>query len=159
MIKSATICCAKSHSLIPQNLPQIILANRIAMQEKEVANNYPVKIPKKRREKTEISVAVGKAIASRRKLANMTQQRLAENLGIEKETVSRLENGEIAQTVDRLDALSKILHCSITDFFEEKAEDSSRYVAAIAHMLYPLTDERQESVMRCVAEIVRAWEV
>ena len=50
-------------------------------------------------------MAVGKAIAERRKIARMTQQKVAEALGVEKETISRLESGETAQTVDRLAAL------------------------------------------------------
>ena len=123
-----------------------------------MANENAAKIQKKRREKTGISIAVGKAVAARRKLANLTQQKLAEALGVEKETVSRLENGEIAQTVDRLAALGKVLHCSVTDFFAEEKLDNSRYAAAIAHMLLPLPAERQERIVRCVAEIVKAWE-
>jgi transcriptional regulator with XRE-family HTH domain len=122
-----------------------------------VVSKSITKPPKKRRERTAISVAVGKAIASQRKFAKMTQQKLAEALGVEKETISRLENGEIAQTVDRLEALSKVLHCSVTDFFEEK-KDTNRYAAAIERMIAPFPSERQERVMRCVAEIVGAWE-
>ena len=123
-----------------------------------MANEQVVKVQKKRREKTEISVAVGKAVASRRKLVNMTQQKLAETLGVEKETISRLENGEITQTVDRLAALSKVLHCSVTDFFTEEKQDKNQCFIAIEHMLHPLSTDRQERIVRCVAEIVKAWE-
>ena len=115
------------------------------------------KAPRKRKEKTEIAVAVGKAIALRRKFAKLTQQKLAEILGVEKETVSRMESGEIAPTVDRLHTLSKVLHCSISDFFEEEKTDGNHYVAAIGHMLAPLPVDNQQRVMRCVAEIVGAW--
>jgi transcriptional regulator with XRE-family HTH domain len=123
-----------------------------------VANADTIKAQKKRREKTKISVTVGKAIASRRKLVNMTQQKLAEALGVEKETVSRLESGEIAQTVDRLAILSKVLHCSVTDFFAEENHDKNRHVIAIEHLIHPLSEDFQERVVRCVAEIVKAWE-
>lgn len=116
------------------------------------------KTPKKRREKTEISVSVGKAIATRRRLLRLTQQTLAEALGVEKVTVSRLESGEIAPTVDRLAALSKALNCAITDFFEEENMDTNQYAAAIAHMIHSLPADRQERVVRCVAEIVGVWE-
>ena len=123
-----------------------------------MANKSTSRPPKKRRERTEISVAVGRAIASRRKIVNITQQKVAEAIGVEKETISRLENGEIAQTVDRLEALSKVLHCAVTDFFVEEKRDTNRYAAAIGHMIAPLSAERQERVMRCVAEIVGGWD-
>lgn len=112
---------------------------------------------KKRRARTEISVAVGKAIAERRKIARLTQQKIAEALGVEKETISRLESGETAQTVDRLAALSKVLGCSVRDFFEEEKRDANKRVAAIEHMIAPLSEEKQERVVRCVAEIVGVW--
>lgn len=116
------------------------------------------KLPKKRREKTEISVSVGKAIATRRKLVRLTQQKLAEALGVEKETVSRMESGEIAPTVDRLAALSKALNCAIMDFFADEDINTNQYAAAIAHMIHALPADRQERVVRCVAEIVGVWE-
>ena len=87
----------------------------------------------------------------------MTQQKVAEALGVEKETISRLESGETAQTVDRLAALSKVLGCSVRDFFEEEKRDMNKYVAAIEHMIAHLPEERQERVVRCVDEIVGAW--
>ena len=116
------------------------------------------KLPKKRREKTEISVSVGKAIAARRRLVRLTQQKLAEALGVEKETVSRMESGEIAPTVDRLAALSKALNCAITDFFANGEINTNQYAAAIGHMIHALPADRQERVVRCVAEIVGVWE-
>ena len=113
---------------------------------------------KKRRVKTEISVAVGKSIAERRRVARMTQQKVAEALGIEKETISRLESGETAQTVDRLAALSQVLDCSVRDFFEEEKRDINQNAAAIEHMIAPLPEDRQKRVVECVAQIVGAWE-
>ena len=120
--------------------------------EKAVSNTGTTKVFKKRREKTAISVAVGKNIAIRRKLAGMTQQRLAEALGIEKETVSRLENGEIAQTVDRLDALGKILHCAVTDFFNEEKMGANQYAAAIGSLIAPLPAERQRATAQAIPD-------
>lgn len=114
---------------------------------------------KKRRAKTEISVAVGKAIAERRRIARMTQQNVAEALGVEKETISRLESGETAQTVDRLAALSQVLDCSVRDFFEEEKRGINKNAATIEHMIAPLSTDRQKRVVECVAQIVGAWEI
>lgn len=123
-----------------------------------MANKIETRPSKKRKEKTDISVSVGKAIAVRRKLVRLTQQKLAEALGVEKETVSRMESGEIAPTVERLAVLSKVLNCAITDFFEKENMDTNQYAAAIAHMIHALPADRQERVVRCVAEIVGVWE-
>jgi transcriptional regulator with XRE-family HTH domain len=123
-----------------------------------VATEKNAKIQKKRRAKTEISIAVGKAIAARRIIVGWTQQQLADKLKIEKETVSRIENGVMAQTVDRLDELSKIFGCPIAAFFTEEKRDITQYAAAIEHMIAPLSEDRQKRVVECVARIVGAWE-
>lgn len=123
-----------------------------------MATGKNAKIPKKRRDKTEISVSVGKTIAARRNIVGWTQQQLADKLKIEKETVSRIENGVMAQTVDRLDELSKIFGCSIADFFAEEKRDANQCAAAIEHMIAPLSADRQKRVVECVAQIVGAWE-
>ncbi len=54
-------------------------ANQPLTREQAVVDN-DIKKEKKRRAKMEISVAVGKAIAERRKIARMTQQKVAEAL-------------------------------------------------------------------------------
>ena len=123
-----------------------------------MATEKNAKVPKKRRDKTEISVAVGKCIAARRNIIGWTQQQLADKLKVEKETISRIENGVIAQTVDRLEELSNALGCPITDFFVQKKRDVNQYATAIEHMIAPLSEDRQKRVIACVTQIVNAWE-
>ena len=115
-------------------------------------------MPKKeRRKRTEIAVSVGKAIQEQRKLVGLTQPQVAELIGgVEKETISRLETGTISQTVERLEMLSKALSCPITRFFLSEGEEKNVYAATITDMLDTLPADRQESIVKCVAEMVRA---
>lgn len=115
-------------------------------------------MPKKeRRKRTEIAVAVGRAIAEQRKLVGLTQPQVAERMGgVEKETVSRLETGTISQTVERLQQLSEALNCPITRFFWNEDEVKNVYAATVTDLLNTLPADRQESIVKCVAEMVRA---
>ncbi|MDR3073779.1 MAG: helix-turn-helix domain-containing protein, partial [Deltaproteobacteria bacterium] len=61
--------------------------------------------------------SVGKEIANKRKQAGLTQGDVAVKLGVEKETVSRLETGAISPTLARLHQLSAIFACSVGHFF------------------------------------------
>lgn len=56
---------------------------------------------------------VGKAIASRRVQAGLTQEEVAEVLGIGNEAVSRMERGTVMPTVGRLVALAEIFGCGV----------------------------------------------
>jgi transcriptional regulator with XRE-family HTH domain len=63
---------------------------------------------------------VGKAIAGRRKSANLTQAQVAEQLGIENESVSRLETGSKSLTLERLEQFSQLFGCSVASFFSKR---------------------------------------
>ena len=110
-------------------------------------------VKKKREGKSEISVAVGKAIAMQRKIAELTQQQVAEQLGVEKESISRLETGYVPQNVERLQQLSKVFGCPINRFFPQEEGHESIYAATIGDMIRSLPDEYQESLVNCVAEL------
>ncbi|CAK7067190.1 MAG: hypothetical protein DELT_01696 [Desulfovibrio sp.] len=114
-------------------------------------------MPKKeRRKRTDIAIAVGRAIAEQRKLVGLTQPQVAERMGVEKETVSRLETGTISQTVEGLQMLSEALNCPITRFFWQENEEKNVPAATIADMLDGLPAERQKTIVECVAMMIRA---
>lgn len=50
---------------------------------------------------------------------NMTQEQLAEQLGIARSTVAMWESGEAMPRSDKLPELAKILNCSIDELFGE----------------------------------------
>ena len=55
-----------------------------------------------KKEKAAIVIAVGKAIARERKYAGFTQENVAQKISVEKETVSRLETGDIPPSLNAL---------------------------------------------------------
>lgn len=55
-----------------------------------------------------------------RKRLNMTQQKLAEEIGVTAESVCQYESGKRSPSVDKLPLLAKALECEITDFFEKE---------------------------------------
>ena len=61
------------------------------------------------------AVEFGKRLRGLRKTAGMTQEELALKLGIEKQHISRMENGARACSIDLLIELSVVLHTS-TDY-------------------------------------------
>ncbi|CAG0949346.1 hypothetical protein MTYP_00091 [Methylophilaceae bacterium] len=106
--------------------------------------------------------SVGVTIAVRRKAKGLTQAQLAEALGIEKETVSRIETGAISTTLSRLAQTAEILECPVSALFpmslnsapadSDKYSDQLDYIAA---MLENLNSEERSLVVRFVGEIVR----
>lgn len=112
-------------------------------------------VKKKREKKSDISIDVGQAIAMQRKLAGFTQLQVAERLGVEKETISRLETGAVPQNVERLQQLSEVFNCPITRFFSAENGYEEIYAATIGDMIRSLPVEYQESIVRCVAELTR----
>ena len=105
--------------------------------------------------KTEFVKAVGFAIARQRKLARMTQAFAAELIGIEKETLSRIENGAISPSLTRLEQLGKIFGCPIRYFFLHERGDEQNQTDTIMEMIKILPEEKRELVVRFVADVVR----
>lgn len=50
----------------------------------------------------------------------MTQQELAEKLGIERATVTKWELGYTAPRVAKLPELARVLHCTVDDLLKEE---------------------------------------
>ena len=62
---------------------------------------------------------IGQAIAEQRKIANLTQEEVAERLGIGASAVSRMERGAIMPTVARLVELARIFGCPVSRILEQ----------------------------------------
>jgi transcriptional regulator with XRE-family HTH domain len=63
--------------------------------------------------------SIYKKIKQLRETANYTQRYVAEELGVDNATYSRIENGKIDLTVSRLIRLTAILHTTPQDLFEK----------------------------------------
>lgn len=72
-----------------------------------------------------LAVAVGRAIAKQRVTSGLTQEQVAERLGIGLEAVSRMERGTVIPTVVRLFELADIFACDAADLLTEASSRSS----------------------------------
>ena len=91
----------------------------------------------------ELARFVGKAIASRRMAAGLTQEEVAEALKIGNEAVSRMERGTVMPTVGRLVALAEIFSCGVNDLLLEASPRPNRAGAEDCQSTYKLVSRRQ----------------
>ena len=109
-----------------------------------------------------IDVHVGQRIRQRRTLLGMSQERLAESIGLTFQQVQKYERGSNRVGSSRLFDLTRVLDVPISYFFEEMdagvAEKSpSRLMGVPASKIQKATAEPDPLVKRETLELVRAY--
>lgn len=96
--------------------------------------------------KNEKAVArtIGKAIARRRTMAGLTQEEVAERLGVGQEAVSRMERGVASLTVARLATLAEIYQCNVAQLVTESSEREDDQALALSAVLSRLPTADRE---------------
>lgn len=91
-----------------------------------------------------LAKAVGRAIAHRRMMANLTQEQVAEKLGVGQEAISRMERGICIPTVVRLAELADIYKCKLEQLVTEISDREDDQAKAILTIIGGLssTDRR-----------------
>lgn len=96
--------------------------------------------------------AIGRGLLVRRISSGLTQQQVAERVGIQPESVSRIENGQIAPTLMRLRQFAAVYDCSITVLIGEASEHPTDLALRIARELSELSEtDRQFVASQAVA--------
>ncbi len=72
-----------------------------------------------KRKSEKLNARLARNIVARRKELGLTQERLAEQLGVDTETISRFERGAAAPSLATLEALSIELEVTIADLLNE----------------------------------------
>lgn len=103
----------------------------------------------------ELTKKVGGEIARWRKASGHTQVRVADALGMEKETVSRIETGVIAPTLHRLAQFSEFFGCPITALFGDYRGKAVEDAAELAEILSGLSDEERRLIIRGASDTAR----
>lgn len=83
----------------------------------------------------ELARSVGKAIANRRSKAGLTQEEVAERLGVGNEAISRMERGTVMPTVGRLVALAQVFSCGVNDLISKSSPRTTDQGQRIADLL------------------------
>ncbi|TYZ49281.1 XRE family transcriptional regulator [Ralstonia solanacearum] len=106
------------------------------------------------RKKTALVRAVGQAIAMRRAGAGLSQERVAEALGISREAVSRMETGVAVPSIVRLAELSEIFGCGMEELLTDASNREVDQARKILELLEGLSDEKREMLMSVIRQLV-----
>src|SRR5471032_2368160 len=98
--------------------------------------------------------AVGRAIASRRGEAGLSQEAVAEALGVSREAVSRMETGAAVPSVVRLAELAEIFDCGLEALIAEASNRKLDQAQRIAEMLDRLALEKREILMGVITQVI-----
>ncbi len=104
-----------------------------------------------------LAYEVGIVIAVRRKAKGLTQAQVAEIMGVEKETISRMENGVISPTLPRLQQIADILECSPSDLFRAGPASIADHAQSIGEMIQDLPANERTLVVNFVSEVVKVF--
>ena len=98
---------------------------------------------------------LGARIREFRKERHLTQEQLAEIIGVEPRHISRIEGGYSYPTIERLERIAVALQVPLKDFFDFMHLDNpdSRTVE-LEHLVKGMSEEYQ----RIIYKIVRAFE-
>ena len=99
-----------------------------------------------------VMVRFGSIISEKRKLLKMSQEELAERVGISQESLSRMEKGVIAPRFERLQLFAEA--CSIADLFRGE-DEAGEWAHTIERLLLPLPRQAQEEIVGIVAAVAR----
>ena len=102
-----------------------------------------------------LAYEVGCVIAARRKAKGLTQAQVAEMMGVEKETISRMETGVISPTLPRLRQIADILECEPSDLFRSSPSETSDHANSINELIQDLHVSERVLVVTFVAEVVK----
>jgi len=81
-----------------------------------------------------LAETVGRAIAIQRMRCKMTQEEVAEQLGVGNEAVSRIERGIVMPNIARLFELAAIFNCdtaALLDAASVRADDQARHLSGL----------------------------
>ncbi|MDA2912545.1 XRE family transcriptional regulator [Acidobacteriia bacterium AH_259_A11_L15] len=80
---------------------------------------------------------IGRNLKSARELAGLSQEELADQLGVSRATLSAIENGHVAIDSTKLLVAARVLGRSVSDFFEEKEAALALLYRAAAEAIAP----------------------
>ncbi|MGB7388958.1 MAG: helix-turn-helix transcriptional regulator [Pseudomonas neustonica] len=95
----------------------------------------------------------GDAIRRRRLAANLTQEQVAEKLGLGNEAVSRLERGVASLSVARLFELSELFGCEAADLLTEGSVRTNDQARQLQQLLIKLSGDDRDLILQVVQQL------
>jgi transcriptional regulator with XRE-family HTH domain len=101
----------------------------------------------------ELASVVGSAIARQRMACDLTQDQVAERLGIGSEAVSRIERGLVMPNIERLMQLADVFGCEASDLLMEASSRPEDQAVRITRMLSGLDANDRQLVLDLVERL------
>ncbi|MFI3271496.1 MAG: helix-turn-helix transcriptional regulator [Pseudomonadota bacterium] len=102
-------------------------------------------------EENQLLIVLGENIAKQRKRLNMSQKELAISLDISQQSLVRIEKGQMAPKMTRLQDVANHLQCPVSYLFKTDEELLSDRAKVMAHVLDDLPVEAQEMIVDAVS--------
>lgn len=96
---------------------------------------------------------VGRAIAKQRIRSGLTQEEVAERLGIGNEAVSRIERGIVIPNIERLLAFAGIFDCEAAELLTEVSSRPDDQASRISRLLTPLNQDDRQLILDLVERL------
>lgn len=97
---------------------------------------------------------LGKAIAQYRQKQGLTQEQIAEKLGITNEAVSKFERGVSTPSLTRLFEYSEIFNCKIVDLFSVSSDRVIDRADYLTQLLLKVNEEERALIIDMVEKMV-----
>jgi transcriptional regulator with XRE-family HTH domain len=109
---------------------------------------------KKTKEELSLTKAIGRVIAKRRTERSMTQEYVAERLGVGYEAVSRIERGAIMPTIGKLIQLAGVFNCPIEELLVESSNRATDQGAGLSKMIDGLSETDRTFMLEIIEKMV-----
>ncbi len=113
-----------------------------------------MKLPLNAIQRKQVAQAAGAGIARLRARAGLTQENVAESLGIGIEAVSRLERGVVDPSVSRLVELAELFGCGMDELLLPGSSRPRDQAMAIAQEIAGLPPKDREALVQIVRQLV-----
>lgn len=100
-----------------------------------------------------LAEAVGRAIAKQRTRREMTQEDVAERLGVGNEAVSRIERGVVMPNIVRLFELATIFDCTAMELLSETSLRPDDQATRLSGLLNALSESDRQWVVEVIEQL------
>jgi len=105
-------------------------------------------------EEKQLAVVVGRAIAKQRKRCGLTQNEVAEKLGVSFDVVSRTERGVVMPGLARLMQFAAIFDCETAELLTETSTRSTDQASRMADLISDLNHTERLLIMNMIEQLV-----
>lgn len=133
---------------------------KLAKQTKQVQATKPAKKPTVKKSKNSVEQKlqlhhmIGKAIAKYRKAAGLSQEQLAEQLGLGNEAISRIERGIVIPTVERLIKMAEIFDCPVSELLTETSNRPTDEAIYLQSLLSSVNEQDKQMLINLLETLV-----